>query len=239
MIPLRRLFFPVAALVINTVLAANPAAALHVFDTPDPLPPTSRRVTAVIHFDELDTTPGDDLPDAGVALPYRFAHGTIHGDGKIVDGWSRNRYVPPEGRSSLNPFLMTGTAQEPGPVTIAFTQSLRYFGLYVGSLDAYNSIQLLKDGAAVATYSGSDLAALLHPVPRVTSTGNYGLSRYFHFQATQPKQQFNTVVLSASQGALEVDNLAYRVVPSPALLPGVIGMGVAALRRRRAMKTNS
>nr|WP_277874268.1 PTPA-CTERM sorting domain-containing protein [Nodosilinea sp. FACHB-131] len=51
---------------------------------------------------------------------------------------------------------------------------------------------------------------------------------------------FDEVRLFSSEAAFEVDNIAYRTefpsttpVPTPALLPGLIGMGIAAYRKRK------
>lgn len=56
---------------------------------------------------------------------------------------------------------------------------------------------------------------------------------YFNFVAQSDNFIFDQIVFTRTRGRIEIDDVAYRIVPTPALLPGIIGMGIAAIKKRR------
>jgi Ca2+-binding RTX toxin-like protein len=78
----------------------------------------------------------------------------------------------------------------------------KYFGLYWGSLDDYNSIEFLKDDVQVGYYSGSDIANILG------LTDGYG---YINFDAHNNNGYFNKIILASTVPAFESDNHAFIV----------------------------
>lgn len=130
-------------------------------------------------------------------------------------------------QGSNNNFLTLGANEERGPVTIDFAKDIDYFGLYWGSIDSYNSIQLLYQGAVIGSFSGTDVHAAANGDQSVNG------ARYVNFFATG-SERFDQVRLFSNGAALESDNHAYRDVPTPAvLLPAIGGMFAGAVRRKQ------
>ncbi|TRV05183.1 MAG: hypothetical protein EWV73_01085 [Microcystis wesenbergii Mw_QC_B_20070930_S4D] len=74
----------------------------------------------------------------------------------------------------------------------------KYFGLYWGSIDDYNSIEFWKDNTRIAYYSGSDIATLLN-----LQEG------YINFDVNNNDGYFNKIILTSTQQAFESDNHAF------------------------------
>ncbi|WOB43556.1 PTPA-CTERM sorting domain-containing protein [Thermoleptolyngbya oregonensis NK1-22] len=60
-----------------------------------------------------------------------------------------------------------------------------------------------------------------------------GPGNYFSFVAGVGDPTIESVTFTRTSGYINIDNVAYRIVPTPALLPGIIGMGIAAIKKRR------
>lgn len=108
------------------------------------------------------------------------------------------------------------------------------FGLYWGSIDAYNKIEFFSGNSPTpfATYFGNTLNAV--PVS-VGSNGNQfdlNTNAYILFSDLT----FNKVVLSSSGNSFEFDNIHVGGVPEPAtwamMILGFIGVGFMAYRRK-------
>lgn len=106
-------------------------------------------------------------------------------------------------------------------VTFQFSDYLAYFSIQFLNFGSSPNpvIELFRDNASVAAFTSAQLLGL-------TGSGNY-----FNFSENAVSSRFNRVVIAGTN--VTVDNAAYRV-PTPALLPGLVGMGVAALRKRKA-----
>jgi hypothetical protein len=167
---------------------------------------------------------GTPTPFVADGVPYS-------GAGRVVEGNESGRFRAPGGDTS--PYLTVGAPQEPGPVTISFSNPLDYFGLYWGSIDRFNSIAFFQGDTLIQGFgnqSGFTPVATLFAGQGVT----FGTtSQYVNFFADSKSEWFNRIVLSSSLPAFESDNHAYRVVPTPALLPAAIGFGAAMLRKRK------
>ena len=110
-----------------------------------------------------------------------------------------------------------------------------YLGLFWGSIDEYNQIEFLRNGAVVAngTWTGSDL-----PAPSVANGAWEGAASnlYVNFYGVP---NFDAVRFTSFDGyggsspyAFEFDNLA--VIPAPgALILGFIGLGAIRMKIRR------
>jgi len=154
---------------------------------------------------------------------------TYTGGGIIANGASlANQYAAPPGVTTN--YLSLGGDGQPSPVTIALGSLKRYFGLYVGSIDSYNSFTFFNGSDQVgSSLNGNQLAALVG----LPANGNQGINGAGYAEFSD-NIGFDKIVLASSRAALESDNHAFSTnVPTPALLPGLIGMGVAALRKRK------
>jgi fibronectin-binding autotransporter adhesin len=123
--------------------------------------------------------------------------------------------------------------------TLTFSGTKSSFGLYWGSIDAYNEIQFFSGSSAIpfAIYSGSTLNA----APPVGSNGDQSsLSSNAYILFTD--LSFDKVVLSSSGNSFEFDNLhagsQSRVggIPEPStwamIILGFAGIGFMAYRRK-------
>jgi hypothetical protein len=118
-----------------------------------------------------------------------------------------------------------------GRFSAAAGVSYDYFGLYWGSIDAYNTLNFYSNGSLIESINGADV------ILAGTSLGDQvaaGSNRYvnFFFDAT-----FDRIDFVTTSYAFETDNHAFgsiRSVPEPATL-GLMGLGLlgAAVARRR------
>jgi PEP-CTERM motif-containing protein len=127
----------------------------------------------------------------------------------------------------------------PGSVSFGLGFNADYFGLYWGSVDAYNSISFFNDADLVATYTGSDLVGAFANGNQVSFSSN----RFINFQFGGG-ELFNKITMTSTNWAFESDNHAVvsvvtgktASVPEPAtalmMILGLIGVG--STRRKRA-----
>ncbi len=153
--------------------------------------------------------------------------GPRSGGGNIVNG-STSTYASPPGDTS-NYLTVGSNGSETATLDLGGLKG--YFGLFVGSLDTYNTIEFINTIAGTSKAFTGGMVAALTGTP---STGNQSVGVYYNFFGDSNSDLFNKVELSSTSPAFEVDNIATRTaIPTPALLPGLIGMGVAAWRKRR------
>ena len=123
-----------------------------------------------------------------------------------------------------------------GTLSLVLNTTFNYFGLFWGSIDAYNSIAFLLNGAEVASFGGS---AVTSPNAANGNQTAPGTNTYVNFLDLG---DFNEVRFSSNGYAFEFDNIALAniggggsAIPEPATLGlfglGFIGLAFAARRR--------
>jgi hypothetical protein len=179
----------------------------------------------VLTFDELQV---------GVLLTYQFDGGTLTGSGAIEDTSLVGKFAQPAGHAGN--YLTVSYPAAAGAVQFVFSTPENYFGLYWGSIDAYNSITFRKDGEDLATFSGIDignLAGLLWDGSWQAASSN----RYINFYTGA--NFYDEVVLNTTNYGFEVANIAFGDppvgVPEPGslILLGSMFSCFAVVRRRR------
>lgn len=93
-------------------------------------------------------------------------------------------------------------------VTITSAYVLDYLGFYVGSLDAYNYIDLYLGNTLVAALTGTQIAT----IGGFPANGDQGRGIYVNIYASSSAEFFNRIVMRSTSNALESDNHAYRAV---------------------------
>lgn len=151
------------------------------------------------------------------------------GNGQVVKGTVDGQYRTPFGNGSQ--YLTVGTSNNSGSTTISFSKKLTAFGLQWGSLDTYNSISFFNGGSLLGNFTGTNVVNALGLSNFAFGGAGAASTRYVRFSGGGV---FDRVVLTSTSRAFESDNHSFEVVPTPALLPGLIGMGVAALRRKKS-----
>lgn len=174
----------------------------------------------------------DALP-IGSLPSLQFNGGSLSGSGAI-ENTSFPGYAEPAGDST--PFMTVSFPSAVGSVEFFLDAPENFFGLYWGSMDAYNSIEFLSNGNQIATFSGAqvaDITGLLANGDQKSSTSN----RYVDFNLGS--NFYNEVILSTTQFGFEVDNIAFgdppTSVPEPNPLPvlALVTVGIAFAWRRR------
>ena len=110
--------------------------------------------------------------------------------------------------------------------TLTSLKGIRAFSLYMGSPDAYNSIQFIGKNGFNQTLTGGQLSG-----GNTAQQWSWGARVNFDFADAQVTQ----VVLRSGQNSYESDNFAVAAVPEPATWAMMImGFGtIGALMRRR------
>ncbi|MBR1138434.1 MAG: hypothetical protein E6614_21530 [Bradyrhizobium sp.] len=126
--------------------------------------------------------------------------------------------------------------------TIKLSNSLgTYFGLYIGSLDTYNSISFYKNNSLIQSFSGTQIASLTgltaSNYPNSTASN---ANRYVEFKF-DIGSYFDQIVLGSGTNSLEVDNLTVGLavtqgVPEAStwmmMILGFLSVGLIGYRRR-------
>ncbi len=144
--------------------------------------------------------------------------------GTVVSGTSPGNYANPAGYVGNYMAILGGQSE-----TLKFSNSMDIFGLYWGSIDTYNSVEFLLNGAQVgAIIKGSDLA-----VP-IEASGNQ-LGPDSNAYVTFSNLLFDEVILSSTGNSFEFSNVA-AAAPEPAtwamMVLGFAGIGFLAYRRK-------
>ena len=193
-----------------TLLASSAhAAVIYTFENPGVL---TSQVAGTTTVDFNDHTCG--------------AYPACSGQSAIVSGSVSGLYASPYGITDS--YLTVGN----GAATLSLDGTYDYFGLYWGSIDAYNHLSFYLDDVLVDIFSGADLPPLVANGAQAAWSSN----RYLNFFFTDG-DVFDRIVLRSDGYAFESDNHTVRAVsvPEPAtfalMAAGLLGIGLG--RRRR------
>lgn len=181
---------------------------------------------------------GDYTTDVAGATTVNFNNGTCGayltctGNGALVTGSQSGHYASPYGINSR--YLTVAYHSSNGSVALRTPGSYNYFGLYWGSLDAYNSIAFYNGASLIGGYDGGDIFPLLANGGQTSWASN----RYVNFLFTGG-DLFDRIVLTSTNYAFESDNHAFANVRTSVAEPGSLALfglgllGLGAVARRR------
>jgi hypothetical protein len=172
-----------------------------------------------------------NLNSGPVTLPAGASFSTT-GVVQLVTGNLTNHYLEP--LNDLSRYLAIATNNSSGSVTISGL-NITYGGLYWGSVDRYNSLELFLSDGSTKTYGGCDIVGCL---PGQVNTGK---DVYVNFNVLGG--DITKVIMSSGFAAFEADNFAVvnqtsSVKPVPEastwamMIIGFIGVGFLAYRRK-------
>jgi hypothetical protein len=150
----------------------------------------------------------------------------LGGGGAIVQGTVSGSYAQPAG--STGNYLATGYSGMNGTVSeeVGLTGLHDYLGLYWGSIDSYNTLNLYDGSTLVGTIAGNQVGA-----PASGDQASGGANRYVNILSDQ---LFNRIEFVTTSPAFEIDNIALTsatvsAVPEPStwamMILGFCGIG--------------
>jgi hypothetical protein len=146
--------------------------------------------------------------------------GSFSGSGTIQFGTTNGEFAAPLGDGTRYLAIQAGQSE-----TITFGTVQNLFGLLLGSADAYNGFVFMLGASTVGTFTGANLLS-----PGNGDQFSPLTNGYVMFNG-----DFDKVILSSGQNALEIDNISSSV-PEPStwamMILGFLGVGFMGYRRK-------
>ncbi len=158
------------------------------------------------------------------------AYASCTGDFDIVQGSVSGQYAQPAGTTSE--YLSVPNPSSNGTASLTLGTTANYFGLYWGSIDAYNTLSFLLDGIVVDSFTGTEIATYIPGTANGNQTAGTS-NRYINFFFGS--ELIDEVRLTSTQYAFETDNHAFATVPEPGAL-ALFGLGLTGLMLGRKRK---
>ncbi len=190
-----------------SVLSALPAEALDIFRDTGPRFWQSLPPTGVIDF---------ETPAPGIYSTFNQDYGGATATGT-------NLRILPANPAADNYLRLRNL----GGSTVTFTSNYSTWDSF-GFLFAGRSGPNANMNIVFNLVGGGNYTTSLSTLLGIAGSGNY-----FSFVTEAGDPTIESVTFTRTAGFINIDDVAYRVVPTPALLPGIIGMGLAALKKRR------
>jgi hypothetical protein len=236
----------VAAAALLAVVSNAHADTITILGTGQSVGMTAPAGSSVFTFDQggqtAPTTNGAAVaPEASVTVGSVTAAFTAV-QGGVANGSVANTNTAPQTGASTsdttNYMTVAANSQAGGSETITFTSGGPFsnLGLYIGSIDTWNTITFLGTSGTIATVTGTQLLDQFYG--NTSSSGTGGNSQYVEFTDVTG-QDITGITLTTTQAAFEVDNLSVaNGVPEPATWAMMlIGFGLVGLQlRRRTVK---
>lgn len=186
----------------------------------------------------VSAAPGSN-PYAGPAPTYDFESPAPIGGGLVTSTSISAVTARPYG-STGNFWTVGPTDGSPGVLDLSSFASISMISFIWGSVDAYNTLEVLdRLGGVLATFTGADVA-----LPPNGNQGNPSSNPLVTLTVLGAANQTNIggLRLSSTTNAFEVDNFAITAVPEPGVWAmlligfGFIGSFMRGQRRQRRMR---
>lgn len=220
----------VATVTLSTVAVFSPEVANAISFNVAPVGSASTTNPNALTIDFGDAVEDLDINDAGIPF-----------DDTVLKELAEDVEIRGSLKTGGRPTGSTGrflVAEESGVAEFIFSQKLNYFGLLWGSINRGNVISFYDGNNFIQSFSGTNLFG--KGTPAITG----GSTRFINFFVDEVSENnydfFDRVVISGGgDDPFQLDNVAYEVIPTPALLPGLIGLGMAALRKRKQEESSA
>ena len=171
----------------------------------------------------------------GPTPTYTFDPGSrpVATNGGFVNTTVGGQYAQPYGSTGYY-FSVGPSTSTPASINLSSFADINEISLLWGSVDLYNRIEFLAGGVSIASYTGADIInafygeqslAISNPIVTFAFTGSHRL--------------VDSILLSSSTNAFELDNLRIAAVPEPSTWAMMLlGFGLVGAAMRSARRKN-